>query len=65
MFPSTKTPFAYEIYGAACSEAVIDVLTGETQISRVDILYDGGQSLNPEIDIGMQKLSFNDVDLDL
>jgi hypothetical protein len=27
IFPTSDTPFAYCIYGAACSEAVIDVLT--------------------------------------
>lgn len=41
--PKTKTPFAYECYGAAVSEAFVDVLTGESQILRTDILYDGGQ----------------------
>lgn len=45
-------PFAYNTYGSAVSEVEIDVLTGETQIVRSDILYDCGQSLNPAIDIG-------------
>jgi xanthine dehydrogenase molybdopterin-binding subunit B len=39
------------------SEAIVDVLTGETQILRTDILYDGGQSLNASIDIGQGKLA--------
>ncbi len=30
----------------------IDVLTGETQVLSVDMLYDCGQSVNPTIDIG-------------
>jgi xanthine dehydrogenase large subunit len=30
----------------------VDSLTGETRITRVDILYDAGRSLNPAIDIG-------------
>ncbi len=40
------------MYGAGVSEAIVDVLTGETQILRTDILYDGGQSTNASIDIG-------------
>jgi len=45
-------PFFYYAYGAACSEAAIDILTGEMSVRRVDILHDVGQSINPAIDIG-------------
>jgi len=45
-------PFFYFAYGAACSEVVIDTLTGEYRILRTDILHDAGASLNPAIDIG-------------
>ncbi len=45
-------PFYYFAYGAAVSEAVIDTLTGEYKISRVDIIHDVGKSLNPSIDFG-------------
>jgi xanthine dehydrogenase large subunit len=45
-------PFFYFAYGAACSEVVIDTLTGENRVARVDILHDCGKSLNPAIDIG-------------
>ena len=45
-------PFYYFAYGAACSEVVIDTLTGEYKILRADILHDVGASLNPAIDIG-------------
>lgn len=45
-------PFLYYANGAACSEVVIDTLTGEYKVTRVDILHDVGQSLNPAIDIG-------------
>lgn len=34
----------YDIDAAACSEVLIDVLTGETQVVRTDILYDCGQT---------------------
>ncbi len=45
-------PFFYFAWGAAVSEVVIDPLTGETRILRVDVLHDVGRSLNPAIDIG-------------
>jgi xanthine dehydrogenase/oxidase len=46
-----KDLFNYDIDAAACSEVLIDVLTGETQILRTDILYDCGQTMNGLIDI--------------
>jgi xanthine dehydrogenase large subunit len=45
-------PFFYYAYGAAVSEVVVDTLTGEHRITRVDILHDCGDSLNPAIDLG-------------
>ncbi len=45
-------PFFYFAYGAACTEVVIDTLTGENRILRCDILHDAGASLNPALDIG-------------
>ncbi|MEJ6390604.1 xanthine dehydrogenase molybdopterin binding subunit [Gymnodinialimonas ulvae] len=45
-------PFFYFAYGAACSEVIIDTLTGENRILRTDILHDAGASLNPALDIG-------------
>jgi xanthine dehydrogenase/oxidase len=45
IYPTNTTPLTYNVYGAAVSEAIIDVLTGETQILRTDILYDCGQTL--------------------
>ncbi len=45
-------PFFYFAYGAAVSECVIDTLTGENRLLRVDILHDAGTSLNPALDIG-------------
>ena len=40
-----KTPglFAYESYGVNCAEVELDVLTGEIEIVRSDILFDCGQ----------------------
>jgi xanthine dehydrogenase large subunit len=45
-------PFFYFAYGAAVSEVVLDTLTGENRLLRVDILHDAGRSLNPAIDMG-------------
>ncbi len=45
-------PFFYFAYGASCSEVLIDTMTGEMKVTRVDILHDVGHSLNPAIDIG-------------
>jgi xanthine dehydrogenase large subunit len=45
-------PFFYFANGAAVSEVMIDTLTGEYKVSRVDILHDVGTSLNPDIDLG-------------
>jgi xanthine dehydrogenase large subunit len=48
----TGRPFFYFAYGAACSEVVVDTLTGENRVTRIDVLHDVGKSLNPAIDIG-------------
>lgn len=45
-------PFFYFSAGAAISEVMLDSLTGEYRLRRVDILHDVGQSLNPAIDMG-------------
>jgi len=51
-------PFFYFAQGAACSEVVIDTLTGENRILRTDILHDAGASLNPALDIGQVEGGF-------
>ncbi len=45
-------PFFYFSYGAACSEVLVDITTGEMKVQRVDIVHDVGRSLNPAVDIG-------------
>ena len=45
-------PFYYFAYGAAVTEVVVDTLTGENRVLRVDILHDCGDSLNPAVDLG-------------
>ena len=58
--PQTMTgrPFSYFAYGAAVSEVVVDTLTGEWKLVRVDALYDAGRSLNPALDIGQVEGAF-------
>ncbi|MEE9427982.1 MAG: xanthine dehydrogenase molybdopterin binding subunit [Paracoccaceae bacterium] len=54
----TGRPFFYFACGAAITEVVIDTLTGENRMLRVDILHDAGASLNPAIDIGQIEGAF-------
>jgi len=57
--PNNKNgPDTYEAYVVASSEVQIDVLTGETQVLRTDLLFDAGISLNPAIDIGQAEGGF-------
>lgn len=42
----------YIISGVALAETEIDVLTGEREIKRVDLIEDAGRSVNPGIDVG-------------
>ena len=39
----TDAAFAYVSYGVNCTEVELDVLTGEIEILRSDILFDCGQ----------------------
>lgn len=50
----------YDIDAAACTEVLIDTLTGETQVLRTDILYDCGQTYVLK-KIFFQKISFNSI----
>jgi xanthine dehydrogenase large subunit len=45
-------PFYYYTSGCAVSEVLIDRLTGDVKVPRVDILLDLGRSINPAVDRG-------------
>ncbi len=45
-------PFHYYVYTMAVSEVLLDLLTGEARLLRVDILHEGGRSIEPGIDRG-------------
>jgi len=51
-------PFFYYAHGVALSEVEIDTLTGENTVTRVDILHDVGNSINPALDIGQIEGAF-------
>merc|ERR1711998_796399 len=48
----------YFTFGAGVSEVEVDVLTGEIQIMRSDIVYDVGHSLSPGVDLGQLEGAF-------
>ena len=51
-------PFYYYAWGGAVCEALVDTLTGESRITRADLLHDVGSSLNPALDIGQVEGGF-------
>ncbi|WP_017446470.1 xanthine dehydrogenase molybdopterin binding subunit [Gayadomonas joobiniege] len=51
-------PFFYYAHGCAVSEVEIDCLTGESTVTRTDILHDVGHSINPAIDKGQIEGAF-------
>jgi len=54
----TGQPHRYYVYGAAVAEVLVDTLTGESKVTRVDILHDVGKSLNPALDYGQLEGGF-------
>ncbi|MFU0504789.1 xanthine dehydrogenase molybdopterin binding subunit [Pseudaminobacter sp. NGMCC 1.201702] len=50
--------YHYCCYGVSVVEAAIDTLTGESKVTRIDIVHDVGKSLNPAIDMGQLEGGF-------
>uniref|UniRef100_A0A8D8U4Z5 Xanthine dehydrogenase n=2 Tax=Cacopsylla melanoneura TaxID=428564 RepID=A0A8D8U4Z5_9HEMI len=48
----------YSVLSAAITEIELDILTGQHQVTRVDILQDAGISVNPDIDVGQIQGAF-------
>lgn len=48
----------YDIWGCAVTEIEVDVLTGEKNVRRVDLVEDTGSSVNPAIDVGQMEGAF-------
>ncbi|XP_063538704.1 uncharacterized protein LOC134747956 [Cydia strobilella] len=58
MYSSNDGVKPYFIYGVIALELEVDILTGNHDIRRVDLLEDTGRSLSPEIDVGQIEGAF-------
>eukprot|EP01125_Pyxidicula_operculata_P013386 TRINITY_DN4438_c0_g2_i2.p1 TRINITY_DN4438_c0_g2~~TRINITY_DN4438_c0_g2_i2.p1 ORF type:complete len:1236 (+),score=297.56 TRINITY_DN4438_c0_g2_i2:108-3815(+) len=50
--PWQKNWSNYFVYSVAMTEVELDVLSGEVEIVRSDVIYDAGNSINPLMDVG-------------
>lgn len=56
--PGSGGPDTYQTYGVCLAEVLLDVLTGESNVLRTDILMDLGVSMNPLLDVGQIEGAF-------
>ena len=56
--PQDPSGQVYNTYGVVALEATLDVLTGQVDYTRADIVYDLGRSVNPIVDIGQIEGAF-------
>jgi len=54
----TTNTNVYSTYGVGISEVMIDALTGEVRVERVDVLMDLGTQLDAAVDIGQLQGGF-------
>lgn len=56
--PKSPNISPYLIYGVCACEVLLDVLTGQHIVSRVDLIEDVGQAMSPLVDIGQIEGAF-------
>lgn len=58
MYSTAEPVKPYDIYGIVALELEVDILTGNHDVIRVDLLEDTGRSLNPQIDVGQVNMTY-------
>lgn len=58
MFTAKDDVKPYVIWAVTITEVEVDLLTGNHQVLRVDLLEDTGESLSPQVDIGQVEGAF-------
>ncbi|KAI5643279.1 molybdopterin-binding domain of aldehyde dehydrogenase domain-containing protein [Phthorimaea operculella] len=57
-FVNNTSPQTYNVYGVVLCEVEVDILTGQFEVRRTDILQDVGRSVNPKVDVGQVEGAF-------